>query len=144
MLTGSLVAALLAGCATTSMAAPENTQPLVTPEATFVVFQKAWRLGDVDTLLKIYAAGRLDGLIKQLQEQGREAVTQWYQRDAHAWEFKNPRWNREARWLAYLTVSLSPRTNTAPATNTTREVNISFAWVRGGWRITTMRTHEGP
>lgn len=142
MLNGTLVAALLVGCASTSMTAPEDAQPLVTPEATFVVFQKAWQVGDVDTLLKIYAAGSLDGLVKRLQEQGREAVSEWYRRDAFAWEFRDLRWNREAQRLAYLTTSLSPRANAATTAANDREVTFSFAWVRGGWRITSMRTQE--
>ena len=142
--TAGLTAALLIGCAFTTASAPEDTRPLVSPEATFAAFQKAWRQGDVDTLLRLYAAGSLDGLVKQVQSQGREAVSEWYRRDSFAWEFQDLRWDREAQRLAYLTTSLSPRANAAPAAGKDREVTFSFAWVRGGWRITSMRTQEAP
>jgi hypothetical protein len=127
---------VLAGCTApaTAVERPRVYPDRTTPDATWRTFLWAWRAGDVPVLEQTYGLWLREELVRQVETQGRAAVSDYYKKDAKAVVIEDARWERRSDETAYLLARLG-RTGEVPL-----EVRFAFLRRDDGWCIDGRKT----
>jgi len=126
--------ALLLGACGRAYVYPDLSEP----ERTLRTFEQAWKMGDVDVLERVYTGIPLIDLRAQIQKNGRDAVRDYYRKDADAVAFEVGD-AVEGEHVTYLSVRV--RTGRAGA----KPVAYRFALARVGeeWKISNFVAEAG-
>lgn len=130
----SCALALAAGCSSpaTRIERPEIFPDRGSPDAVWRSFLWAWKTGDVDALSMVYGGWMHEELVRQVEKNGRPAVSEWYKKDATALVIQDARWARRSDALAYVEVRLSAGAE---------PLDVVFSMVRrdDGWVVTNKK-----
>jgi hypothetical protein len=122
--------ALLAGCASaaTEVRKPPIYPDRASPETAWESFLWAWRNGDVDSLELVFSLWMKEDLDRQIEKNGKAAVSEWYRRDTDGLVIEEAKWVKRTNDLAYLDVRLG-------TTGGPLDVRFSFLKKDDGWTV---------